>query len=324
MRWSKVKPLASMSMDLDNQWSYMKTHGDRGWESFPSYLDVLLPYAMELLDALGSRITFFIVGRDAAQEKNREPLSMITRHGHEVGNHSFEHEPWLHLYSKEEVYREIHQADELIREVTGQAPVGFRGPGFSCSADALETLADLGYRFDASSLPSFIGPLARMYYFWTSSFSREEQRQRNMLFGRVADGFKPLRPYELQLPSGRKILEIPVTTIPILRMPFHLSYLVYLRRFSSKLMMTYLEMALTLCLLTGTEPSFLLHPLDLFGGDQVPELRFFPGMDLPASEKRFIFDFVIRRIGRTFRIIPMGEHAAAIAERRSHVSGVLA
>jgi hypothetical protein len=47
-------------------------------------------------------------------------------------------------------------------------------------------------------------------------------------------------------------------------------------------------------------------------------------MDLPASEKRFIFDFVIRRIGRTFRIIPMGEHAAAIAERRSHVSGVLA
>lgn len=315
-----MKPSASLSMDLDNQWSYMKTHGDKGWESFPSYLGFLIPYVTELLNALGYRITFFIVGRDAALEKNREALSMITRHGHEVGNHSFEHEPWLHLYSKEDVYRDIHQADELIREVTGQAPVGFRGPGFTCSTDALEALADHGYMFDASSLPSFIGPLARMYYFWTSSFSREERKQRDMLFGQVADGFRPLRPHQLRLPSGRKILEIPVTTIPILRIPFHLSYLVYLNRFSSKLMKTYLEIALTLCRLTGTEPSFLLHPLDLLGGDQVPALRFFPGMDLPASEKRFIFESVIRRIGKTFRIIPMGEHAAEIAERGSHIS----
>jgi peptidoglycan-N-acetylglucosamine deacetylase len=310
-------------MDLDNQWSYMKTHGDKGWESFPSYLDVLIPYAMELLNVLGCSITFFIVGRDAAEEKNHEALSMITRQGHEVGNHSFEHEPWLHLYSKDDVYRDIHQADKLIREVTGQAPVGFRGPGFSCSTDALEALADHGYMFDASSLPSFIGPLARMYYFWTSSFSRKERKQRDMLFGRMADGFRPLRPHELRLPSGRKILEIPVTTIPILRVPFHCSYLVYLSRFSSRLMMTYLEMALTLCRLTGTEPSFLLHPLDLLGGDQVPELRFFPGMDVTASEKRFIFESVIRRIGETFQIVPMGEHAAAIAERNSHLPGRL-
>jgi hypothetical protein len=26
------KPLASLSLDLDNLWSYMKTHGDPGWE----------------------------------------------------------------------------------------------------------------------------------------------------------------------------------------------------------------------------------------------------------------------------------------------------
>jgi hypothetical protein len=29
----KVKPLASISLDLDSLWSYMKTHGDPGWES---------------------------------------------------------------------------------------------------------------------------------------------------------------------------------------------------------------------------------------------------------------------------------------------------
>ena len=42
-------PLATLSLDLDNQWSYMKTHGDAGWETFPSYLDVAVPRILDLL-----------------------------------------------------------------------------------------------------------------------------------------------------------------------------------------------------------------------------------------------------------------------------------
>ena len=38
-----MKPLASLSLDLDNKWSYMKTHGDAGWEALPSYLDACVP-----------------------------------------------------------------------------------------------------------------------------------------------------------------------------------------------------------------------------------------------------------------------------------------
>ena len=37
------RPIASLSLDLDNKWSYMKTHGDQGWEAFPSYLDAVVP-----------------------------------------------------------------------------------------------------------------------------------------------------------------------------------------------------------------------------------------------------------------------------------------
>ena len=92
-----MRGMASLSLDLDNQWSYMKTHGDAGWESFPSYLDVVVPRALEFLKAKGLSITFFIVGQDAALDKNRESLRSIAAAGHEIGNHSFNHEPWLHL-----------------------------------------------------------------------------------------------------------------------------------------------------------------------------------------------------------------------------------
>src|SRR5574341_867943 len=68
---SMKKPIASLSLDLDNKWSYMKTHGDDGWKSFPSYLNLLVPRVLEFLKQRNLTITFFIVGQDAALEKNR-------------------------------------------------------------------------------------------------------------------------------------------------------------------------------------------------------------------------------------------------------------
>lgn len=127
------KSICSVSLDLDNQWSYMKTHGDTGWQSFPSYLNTVVPRVLHELNKLDLRITFFIVGQDAVLEKNRNALQSITAARHEAGNHSFHHEPWLHLYSYEKIDAEIAAAEASIEEVTGQKPVGFRGPGFSLS-----------------------------------------------------------------------------------------------------------------------------------------------------------------------------------------------
>jgi peptidoglycan-N-acetylglucosamine deacetylase len=312
---NKSKPLASISLDLDNQWSYMKTHGEPGWESFPSYLNIFVPHVLDLLDRLNLKITFFVVGQDAALDKNKNVLKLLTERGHEVGNHSFHHEPWLHLYDQDQIRKEILETEDRIIRVTGQKPMGFRGPGFSWSSDLFKVLLENNYIYDASTLPTYIGPLARMYYFWTSSFTKEEKSQRNGLFGGFRDGFKPVKPYLWGLDSNEKLLEIPVTSIPIIKTPFHLSYLLYLSRFSWKLMSSYLTVALTLCRATGTQPSFLLHPLDLLGGDQVPELRFFPGMDLPSQRKIEIFEKVLKELAQHFTLANMSTHAKSILKR---------
>ena len=123
-----MKSIASLSLDLDNKWSYMKTHGDAGWETYPSYLDVCVPRVLEFLKARNLDITFFIVGQDAALEKNHEALGQISNAGHEIANHSFKHEPWLHLYSKEELVEEFQKTEDALQEATGQMPKGFRGP----------------------------------------------------------------------------------------------------------------------------------------------------------------------------------------------------
>ncbi|HEX5632994.1 MAG TPA: polysaccharide deacetylase family protein, partial [Gemmatimonadales bacterium] len=294
---------------------YLRTHGDPGWERRPTYLPTFCPAVLESLDRLGLRITFFLVGVDATREENVPALRSLVAAGHEVGNHSHEHEPWLHLYSREQVERELAQAETAIEAATGQRPRGFRGPGFSWSPTVLDVLEARGYGYDASTFPTYLGPLARTYYFWTAKLSREERERRKALFGAFSEGFRPLKPYHWQLGGGRRLLEIPVTTMPVLRAPFHLSYLLFLSRYSEALMAAYLRTALALCRAAGVEPSFLLHPLDILGGDQVPELAFFPGMDLPHGRKTALFERALRILGDHFELVPMSAHAAAIERR---------
>jgi peptidoglycan/xylan/chitin deacetylase (PgdA/CDA1 family) len=311
-----MKPSASISLDLDNKWSYMKTHGDQGWDSYPTYLDVLLPRLLDFLHVRDLHFTFFIVGQDASLEKNREALSLITRAGHEVGNHSFRHEPWLHRYTEDEVRDEIQRAQDVIEEVTGVRPTGFRGPGFSVTSVVLQTLKDLEYRFDCSTFPTFIGPVARAYYFMTAKMTKEDRETRDELFGSVTDGLRPLTPYRWDLNDGH-LLEIPVTTMPLIRAPFHISYVLYLSTFSPTLASGYFQSAVMACRAAGVEPSLLLHPLDFLGADDVEGLDFFPAMNISGDLKRERVAGYLEQLRAQFDVVPLGEHARRLESRGS-------
>jgi peptidoglycan-N-acetylglucosamine deacetylase len=309
----KAKPVAGLSMDMDNQWSYMKTHGDDGWDLYPSYFGILVPRVCDLLDELQLSITFFLVGADVRIRENQPLIRELVDHRHELGNHSLHHEPWLHLMPKKRIAEEILTTHNAICDVTGQSPTGFRGPGFSWSMHLLEVLLEAGYRYDASSLPTFIGPLARLFYFWKSSLSGEERKQRSKLFGTVEDGLRSIKPYYWKLNEQEKLLELPVTTAPIVKVPFHLSYLIYLSRFSSNLMEKYLKVVVMLCELTGTPVSFLLHPLDVLGGDEIDALKFFPGMDVSGEMKCKNFQIVLKILSRHFNLVSMSRYAENVA-----------
>jgi len=304
------KPLSSISLDLDNQWSYMKTHGDEAWKEYPSYYDIFVPYILQILKELDIKITFFIVGKDAVVEKNMPYLKQIAEEGHNFGNHSFNHEVWINQYDREQVINELEMAEKAIFNATQKNVVGFRGPGFSWSYTMLEVLKDRNYKFDASTLPTFIGPLARMYYFWKSDFSKAERKKRKKLFGSFSEGLRKLKPYFIRINESKEILEIPVTVMPIFRIPFHMSYLLYISNISIGLMKLYLYFSIFLCKITGTAPSFLLHPLDIIGGDKITELAFFPGMNIKSERKIQIFKTVIKILKRHFTLVDMDVHAS--------------
>jgi peptidoglycan/xylan/chitin deacetylase (PgdA/CDA1 family) len=314
-----MKPLASLSLDLDNEWAYLKTHGDPAWADFPSYLDVVVPRFLEVLARLQQRITVFVVGQDAALEKNERALRSIAAAGHEIGNHSYHHEPWLPHQSVESIEREIVSAATAIESATGVRPVGFRGPGYCLSRPILELLAKHGYRYDCSTFPTYIGPLARAYYFMTAKLTSEQREQRKALFGSVADGLRSLRSYRWDL-GTTSLVEIPVTTFPFLKIPIHFSYVLYIATRAPWLALAYFRAALLACRLAGIAPSLLLHPLDFLGHEDVTTLAFFPAMNLPRETKVALLVRSLEIYRELFDVVPVGVHASAVAnaDLRSH------
>lgn len=309
--------IASLSLDLDNKWSYMKTHGDAGWESYPSYIDIVVPRILEFLDKRDLKITFFVVGQDAALEKNHKSLSLISQAGHEIGNHSFNHEPWLHLYSKEELTAEMQSTEDALSGICDEPPTGFRGPGYSLSKTVIEVLAERGYEYDCSTLPTYIAPIARAYYFFKSpEMSAEEKEKRKKLFGKFSDGFQTLKPYEWVV-GEKRITEIPVTTLPVFKTPIHASYVIYLSTFSTFAANKYWSMALKMCRLGGVEPSLLLHPLDFLSGDDARELAFFPAMGMPITKKLDFVSGILKRYTDEFEVLNMHDHADQAAKKGS-------
>ena len=139
----------------------------------------------------------------------------------------------------------------------------------------------------------------------------EERAQRKQLFGKAREGLRPLKPYRWQLDEGA-LLEIPVTTMPIFKVPIHISYILYLAAFAPALAVRYFQFSLALCRMTGAQPSILLHPLDFMGADDnQPELAFFPAMNQPAARKLQIVSDALAHLSKNFQVITLEQHARA-------------
>ncbi|MEM0911027.1 MAG: polysaccharide deacetylase family protein [Pseudomonadota bacterium] len=296
----KHKPIAAISLDLDNLWSYQRADGQRDWQNFKTYLPFVIPRIVRILETLEMQMTVFVVGKDAEIEENKESLLSLGKAGHAIGNHSYLHEPWMHKYSDAELGRDLEMSESALHGLFDVKLHGFRAPGFSASPRLLNLLTHLGYTYDASSFPTFIGPLARWAYFRSANLSDAEKAEREDQFGTFSDGFLPLKPHRLNSSAG-DIIEVPVTTFPILKTPIHLTYIHYLAERSENVAFAYFKTALFLCRKLRITPVILLHPLDFLAEDKVSELAGFPGFGKDTAKKAAFTENLLDIVNKSFQ-----------------------
>lgn len=159
-----------------------------------TYLKQATKRVLEELDDLDIKATFFVLGEIALAAP--KIIEDISRHGHEIASHSPMHVP-PRMIPKERFASLVKRDFQLLSELTGKPPRGFRTPYFALRRDegwVLDVVAKSGFIYDSSVVPS-----------WTPIYGIP---------------FAPKTPYYPNLSDISKpmnegtILELPVTVWP--------------------------------------------------------------------------------------------------------------
>lgn len=114
-----------------------------------------LPRVLDLLDARGVAATFFVPG--ATAELYPDAVRAIRAAGHEVAAHGDRHE--RHARLDDEAERAvIRRGAQVIEQVIGAAPLGFRSPNWELGPNSIAILEELGFRYDSSMMADDFRP----------------------------------------------------------------------------------------------------------------------------------------------------------------------
>lgn len=273
---------AAISVDLDDSWAYLRTQGHPNWANAPTVLPQATERLLQLFDKLGIHVTVFLVGRDLENAIGQQSAVAFREAGHEPANHSLLHRFDLAKLPRPAIAADLDASEAAFEAVLGHKPRGFRCPSFGVSPDLISELAARGYAYDSSLLPTFIGPVLRFYHLRSMDPGARKGFRSGHLFGRARDAFLPQKPFRW---SGTNLLEFPITTLPIGRIPIHMSYLQGISSRSPNLAESYFRAALRQAGRRGVGLSFLIHPPDVLNEDDAPDLSYLPGMSRPWRAK---------------------------------------
>jgi peptidoglycan/xylan/chitin deacetylase (PgdA/CDA1 family) len=144
--------VAMLTFDVDGVASWLRRNPD--FRFHPSLMSmaeygpsVATPRILDLLDVHSIKASFYIPGYVA--ETHGDLVKEIVRRGHEVGHHGYLHESPASLSLREE-QSVLEKGSDILTRLTGQAPQGYRAPGWELSERSIELLASHGFLYDSS------------------------------------------------------------------------------------------------------------------------------------------------------------------------------
>ncbi len=169
--------------------------------------------------------SLFVVGKDLERSPAcREALLRAHADGHELENHTYSHPFGLVELSSEQMAEEITVCNQLVENLVGSKPLGFRSPGYSMNNALMKQLEQLGFAYESSGFWSIMHPImgvTQKLFFKGSKL--------NSGFGDVSSAL-PSEPYFPSLDgwtsagdvaTSRSILELPLPRTPRLSLPFY-------------------------------------------------------------------------------------------------------
>jgi polysaccharide deacetylase family protein (PEP-CTERM system associated) len=239
--------------------------GQTDWDTRGHALERQTAAIFELLDELGAKATFFVLGITA--ERYPDLVRAIAAKGHDLACHGYDHRR-VPTQSRDDFKADVDRCAELVEQLAGKRPVGYRAPAFSITREtpwAYEVLAELGFRYDSSQYDS----------------PRVRQRIRDA----------PRTPYRLELDEGREIWEYPVTVWQVRGRSVPMGGGAYWRALPTSVLRHALKKVTT----ENSHPVLYFHPYEL---DPQPLRAALPESPTPKQRALAAWKSVQRNPGR--------------------------
>jgi polysaccharide deacetylase family protein (PEP-CTERM system associated) len=123
------------------------------WHRFESRVQRNTDLALDLLDEVGAKATFFVLGWIG--EHQPQVVAEVVRRGHEVASKGYFHRS-IRQMTPDQFREDVRRSRDALQDATGQAVRGYRVPrgGFGDGDEwALDVLIEEGFLFDSSSRP---------------------------------------------------------------------------------------------------------------------------------------------------------------------------
>lgn len=273
--------IVCVSVDVDGIDHYHAIHGlpapDANSAGLVHGLGVqrLMAWAKQMQLAL----TWFVIGRDTANQEFVSTLKGALESGHEVANHTLDHRYDLVRLSAPQQQTQINGAQDCLEQAFGQRPVGFRAPGYTVSNELLDIVEQAKIAYDSSVFPCPAYYAAKAMVLFGQ---RVSGRRSTSILDSPRVLLAPSVPYRRGLPytkRGAGLVEIPIQVAPWCRLPFIGTTLTT----AGPVLARALARSLVGIRLVNLE----LHPIDLLTADDgLGELaRHQPDLRLPLSRK---------------------------------------
>ncbi len=160
------------------------------WKNYESRIEFTTQRLLALLSERGGKATFFVLGWIA--RKFPKLIKEIKNQGNEIASFGYAHKP-INKLTEKKFYKDVEMSLNILEKIAGEKISGYRAPNFSLMEETLwayEDLVDLGFKYDSSVFPV-----------------------RNNSYGYPE---APRFPYLIKTKKGGRLLEIPLTTYPIM------------------------------------------------------------------------------------------------------------
>jgi len=149
-----IQCVAMLTFDVDGVSSWLRR--DPKYGSLPSLMSmaeygpsVAAPRILDLLDRHDIKASFYVPGYVA--ESHQDLVREIAARGHELGHHGYLHEAPASM-SPEEEEQVLKKGIQILGDITGYAPKGYRSPNWELSPVSLELLARYDFLYDSSMM----------------------------------------------------------------------------------------------------------------------------------------------------------------------------